>query len=119
MAARMSLNFVKDWFVVKAVVMICLVLLGYFGKRSQQKPSEKYKPQLEMVGREAVVIRPLSQSHEGLIEVEGELWLARLPGRDGVNWPVELESGTRVRIVAQQDLLLLVEPLPTEPQGWK
>lgn len=96
-----------------------LPLLNGFRQRVRRSLSSKFKPQNEMVGRIGLVTKPLSQGHEGLIEVESELWLARLVARDGTGWPAELEIGTPVRIVEQRDLLLLVEPSAPEPQGWK
>ena len=104
------------------VLATSLPLLSGFRRRARRNPApeaNKFKPQIEMVGRLALVTKPLSQGHEGLIEVEGELWLARLVARDGTGWPAELEAGSQVRVVEQRDLLLLVEPLPSEPQGWK
>lgn len=81
--------------------------------------TERLKPQIEMIGREAVVVSPVGQGFRGTVKLEGELWLARLVAEDGKGYPAELESGARVRVVDQQDLLLLVEPLPVNaPQGW-
>ena len=81
---------------------------------------EKLKPQIEMVGREAIVISPVGQGFRGTVKLEGELWLARLVAQDGKGYPAELESGSRVRVVEQHDLLLLVEPLPqATTQGWQ
>jgi membrane protein implicated in regulation of membrane protease activity len=81
---------------------------------------DKLKPQIEMVGREAVVTSPVGQGFRGTVKLEGELWLARLVAQDGKGYPAELESGARVRVVEQHDLLLLVEPLPqATPPGWQ
>jgi membrane protein implicated in regulation of membrane protease activity len=72
-----------------------------------------------MVGKVAVVRTPVGQGKSGTIMVDGELWQAQIKAKDGEGLPPELETGCKVKIVAQEGLKLLVEPLPeTEKSGW-
>lgn len=113
--------------IIVGILVIAQVLLPTWANRfrwaARRLPlpnPETLKPQIEMVGREALVITPLGQGYKGTVKVEGELWAARLLARDGADYPAELEAGARVRIVEQQDLLLLVEPLSDlRPRGWQ
>ncbi len=70
-----------------------------------------------MVGKEGQVRTPLGQGITGTVLVEGELWQAQLLARDGADLPPELEPGYRVRVVGQDGLKLLVEPVPGQTRS--
>jgi membrane protein implicated in regulation of membrane protease activity len=55
-----------------------------------------------LIGRTAKVVAP------GLVQVKGELWRARSTAAE------PLAEGATVRILALEDLTLLVEPLPED-----
>ena len=57
-----------------------------------------------LIGQTAKVVSPLAPV--GQVQVKGELWRARSTGADPV------EPGREVRILALEDLTLIVEPVP-------
>ena len=78
-----------------------------FSAAIQSDPAPKLS--LSMVGEEAIVMKPIKPFQAGQVRCHGIFWMARSLGNQET-----LNPGDRVNIVGQENITLLVEPLPKQ-----
>ncbi len=66
------------------------------------RDSERLSNADALIGREGLVIEPITGGHTGYVRVDGDEWKAVSRQRD-------LEKGTRVRIVGRESIIVTVE----------
>jgi len=86
------------WAIVVGWMVKDAILFPFLKKAYDQQPVHSYSA----LGARAVVVRRLDP--RGMVKLKGELWQAHLKGEGK-----PLETGTPVRIAAQEGPLLLVE----------
>jgi membrane protein implicated in regulation of membrane protease activity len=87
-----------------AVLSLLLVLLGqrFMRTRHNDDPAAKMNQPLQrMIGREALLVTPLF-SGDGKVRLGDTVWRATGP---------DLDEGSRVKVVAVRDEMLVVEPV--------